>query len=130
MPWQGSWLSPLGAWYVQMQEVAGERGGYLHGRGGMLLCPLCFIWSSIQICLCRHAWRCFMKHWNCDNLQHWTAMIYFISRSRWKLKKMRSVFYAEQRNGLLQPLRYPSMFVTLDEHCPSLGKSCSISLFY
>lgn len=35
MPWQGSWLLPLGAWYVQMQEVAGERGGYLHGRGGI-----------------------------------------------------------------------------------------------
>lgn len=24
-------------WYEQMQEVAGERGGYLHGRGGT--CP-------------------------------------------------------------------------------------------
>lgn len=33
MPGQGFWRLP-GGWFKQMQEVAGERGGYLHGRGG------------------------------------------------------------------------------------------------
>ncbi|XP_020547874.1 uncharacterized protein LOC105157380 isoform X2 [Sesamum indicum] len=51
---------------AKMQEVAGERGGYLHGRG---------------------------------------AMICFISRSRWKLRKMQSGFYAAQRNEHLLHLR-------------------------
>ena len=34
MPRQGSWIPLTGGWCKQMQEVAGERGGYLHGRGG------------------------------------------------------------------------------------------------
>ncbi|XP_054786226.1 uncharacterized protein LOC129292657 isoform X2 [Prosopis cineraria] len=38
---------------------------------------------------------------------HWTVMIYSISRSRWKLRRMRNASCAVLKNGHLLHLRYP-----------------------
>lgn len=55
----------------------------------------------------------FPSFWSLS-MQPWTATIYFISRSKWKLRRMQSASCAELRNGHLLHLRYP--FVVIATH--------------
>ncbi|KAK2421464.1 LEAF RUST 10 DISEASE-RESISTANCE LOCUS RECEPTOR-LIKE PROTEIN KINASE 2.1 [Trifolium repens] len=72
---------------AKMQEVAGERGGYLHGRGGYHTFPLTF---------------------------PWTVMIYYISRSKWKQRRMQNASCVALKNELLLLLRYPFVLICTD----------------
>nr|POE91918.1 hypothetical protein CFP56_28031 [Quercus suber] len=47
----------------------------------------------------------------------WTVMIYSISRSKWKLRRMQNASYVELRNGHLLHLRYPFMLLKEGEYC-------------
>uniref|UniRef100_A0A7N2MS83 Uncharacterized protein n=1 Tax=Quercus lobata TaxID=97700 RepID=A0A7N2MS83_QUELO len=47
----------------------------------------------------------------------WTVMIYSISRSKWKLRRMQNTSYVELRNGHLLCLRYPFMLLKEGEYC-------------
>nr|XP_023927451.1 uncharacterized protein LOC112038829 isoform X1 [Quercus suber] len=52
----------------------------------------------------------------------WTVMIYSISRSKWKLRRMQNASYVELRNGHLLHLRYPFMLLKEGEYCWSVMK--------
>ena len=117
-PRQGSWLPLPGGWCKQMQEVAGERGGYLHGRGGNNTPSL-----SLSVCYPFFLFLPFVSSTSFYlSMQPWTVMIYSISRSKWKLKRMQNASYVELRNGHLLRLRYPFMLLKEGEYCWSVMK--------
>ena len=122
MPRQGSWLPLLGGWCEQMQEVAGERGGYLHGRGGMAslsltaniyMCPIgptCGGYLAVSLFFRSVFCLFFLFVVNAAaslGVQLWTVTIYSISRSRWKPRRTQNASFAVLKNGLLLHLRYP-----------------------
>ncbi|WOL09831.1 hypothetical protein Cni_G18584 [Canna indica] len=82
---------------AKMQEVAGERGGYLHGRGGT-----CLFFLPRIVCL--HD----IVNFALDCSQLWTVMTCYILRNKWKLRKMLSAFCGALKNGHLLHLRYPN----------------------
>ncbi|XP_042382008.1 uncharacterized protein LOC121974824 isoform X1 [Zingiber officinale] len=81
---------------AKMQEVAGERGGYLHGRGGT-----CFYWF-LAVCFP-------MISLSLLYLQLWTAMTCYTLRNRWKLRKMLNGFFDGLKNGHLLHLKAASL---------------------
>lgn len=78
------------------------------------------------LCLCVSLSFCFYLLFFSTSLylsmQPWTVMIYSISRSKWKLRRMQNACYVELRNGHLLRLRYPFMLLKEGEYCWSVMK--------
>lgn len=74
----------------------------------------CFCVSVLLALPASHASLVYFFPFKSLNMQPWTVMIYFISRSKWKPRRMQSASCVALKNGHLLHLRYP--FVVIATH--------------
>ena len=99
MPRQGSWAVDASRCKRLQESVEAT----FMGEAVTILLPC--------LCLCVILSFCFFNFILFEYMQPWTVMIYSISRSKWKLRRMQNASYVELRNGHLLRLRYPFMFI-------------------